>query len=212
MDLIEVLEEKIVSSQPTRFILGITGPPGAGKSTVAEKLLHRWNEKHHSTGVIVPMDGYHYSNEDLEKSGTLELKGIPSTFRAELFVDKIQQIKSSPEKTHLCPRFDRSIEASIADAIAVTPDHKFVIVEGNYLLLPTAPWSKLKTLFDTVWYIDCDPTLLDKRLMNRHQEAGKTESAAREKVQSTDAPNAALVATTCSFADLVLHSEDLLTD
>ena len=44
-----------------RRILGITGPPGAGKSTLCNALLGALGDD----AVLVGMDGFHYSNEEL---------------------------------------------------------------------------------------------------------------------------------------------------
>jgi pantothenate kinase len=197
-----------------RFLLGIAGPPGSGKSTLAELTCRIWNEEINTTtcgaASIVPMDGYHHSNEELLQMGLLHLKGIPATFDSQSFIKKLKEIQSQPHKTHYCPRFDRSIEASVADDISVTPEHKVVIVEGNYLLLDEAPWDELSTIFNSIWYIDASESVLLPRLLSRHQAAGKDSAKAREKVESTDLPNARLVEKTKTRADKILTAEELM--
>lgn len=214
-NLTKILLEIRAQALP-RFMLGIAGPPGSGKSTLAELACRKWNEEMSDTtsgaATIVPMDGYHYSNEELQQMGLLHLKGIPASFDAKSFVNKVKELKSTPEEIHYCPRFDRSIEASTPDDIAVTPEHKLVIVEGNYLLLDEAPWDELSNIFDSIWYIDaCESTLLP-RLLNRHQLAGKDIENARGKVESTDIPNARLVAKTKTRAQVILSAEELLVE
>jgi pantothenate kinase len=197
-----------------RFLLGIAGPPGSGKSTLAELTCRIWNEEITTTtcgaASIVPMDGYHHSNDELLQMGILHLKGIPATFDSQSFIKKLKEIQSRPEETHYCPRFDRSIEASIADDISVTPEHKVVIVEGNYLLLNEAPWDELSTIFNSIWYIDASESVLLPRLLSRHQAAGKDSAKAREKVESTDLPNARLIEKTKTRADKILTAEELM--
>lgn len=197
-----------------RFLLGITGPPGSGKSTLAELTCRLWNEELNDTtsgaASIVPMDGYHRSNDELLQMGLLHLKGIPATFDSHSFIKKLKEIKYQPQETHYCPRFDRSIEASISDDISVTPEHKVVIVEGNYLLLDEAPWDELSNIFNSVWYVDASESVILPRLLSRHQAAGKDSDKAREKVESTDLPNARLIEKTKTRAHKILTAEELL--
>lgn len=56
------LKEKISNKQ---FWLGISGGPGAGKSTISENLANIMNNKYKIKTLIIPMDGFHYSKEYL---------------------------------------------------------------------------------------------------------------------------------------------------
>src|SRR5277367_828699 len=79
-----------------RYILGVTGYPGAGKSTVAEALVHGVNEQVSGTPAIsVPMDGYHLPNAKLKEMKLLELKGIPDSFDASGFVDLLRRLRNT---------------------------------------------------------------------------------------------------------------------
>ncbi len=189
-----------------RFLLGICGAPGSGKSTLSHWIVEEWNRTSPDSAVLMPMDGYHFSNEELQEKGLLALKGIPATFDSESFVQKLESIRLEPNIDHHCPRFDRSIEASIPDAITVESIHKLVVVEGTYLLLNTSPWNKLKELFDETWFIEANEALIFPRLLSRHMEAGKSEEMAREKVNSTDLPNARLVNECAQRADFIVRT------
>ena len=59
-----------------RRILGITGAPGAGKSTVSQAIVRKLG----SRCSIVEMDGFHLANRELDRLGKHERKGAPDTF------------------------------------------------------------------------------------------------------------------------------------
>lgn len=207
-DLILKLKASMEDGASKRFLLAICGAPGAGKSTLAEWIVDHWNQLHPEQAVLVPMDGYHFSNEKLQEMNLLPLKGIPATFDADSFIKKIAELRMYPDAEHGYPRFDRSIEASIQDAIKVLPRHKLLVIEGNYLLLESAPWNNLKQYFDASWYIDASEKLILPRLLERHKQGGKSDSAAFEKVNSTDLPNARLISKSLSRADLVISANN----
>jgi pantothenate kinase len=206
--LIDTLRQR-AGAGSERFMLGICGAPGAGKSTLAEWIVSEWNKQEPNTAVLVPMDGYHLSNESLEEKSLLQLKGIPDTFDAVSFVDKLDKIKKNPRETHFCPRFERSIEASIQDAISVNSTHRLVLTEGNYLLLDKEPWSRIREILDEVWMIEAEEELILPRLLARHQAGGKTADAALAKVNSTDLPNARLVAQSGTKANRRFKASEL---
>lgn len=208
-----------------RYILGITGYPGAGKSTVSEWLVNGVNAKLSSArpanqsasgtqpsslsaeqlATAVPMDGYHYSNEKLQEIGLLELKGIPDTFDAAGFVEMLKKLRTTTTANVYCPLFDRSIEASIEDAIVIEPKHKLCVVEGNYLLYDKSPWDECKNYFDEVWFLDVSFDTILPRLQERHIQGGRTPEGAMAKVESTDLPNARLVDQTKQRAHRILE-------
>lgn len=208
MRMIDLISRRLPGSKG-RFLLGICGAPGAGKSTLAVWIVAEWNRLHAGQAVLVPMDGYHLSNEELEAMGLLSLKGIPETFDAGGFLKKLSEIRQLPEKEHHCPRFDRLVEASVQNAIKVHAAHKLVVIEGNYLLLDTSPWNRIKDILDEIWFIEADEAFLFPRLLARHQEGGKSAAAAAEKVNSTDLPNARLVAKSRARADRLFRARDL---
>ncbi len=199
-ELVRNLQTQLRPSQ--RFILGIVGEPGVGKSTVAN-LLHQ----HIANSIVVPMDGFHLSNDILHARGLRPLKGIPATFDGAGFVALLESIREKSAEPVYCPAFDRTIDASVPDQIVVQPTHQLVIVEGNYLLLDTPPWHKLQALLDASWYLSGDENLIHERLLVRHIAGGRTPTEAEEKIASTDAPNAKMIKATQTRADLIIHMQ-----
>ncbi len=188
-----------------RLILGIVGYPGAGKSTLAHALESEINSLLSAEScVVVPMDGFHYSNEKLAELNLLPLKGIPATFDSSEFISLLTRLRDK-SRTIFAPKFDRSIEASIENAIEILPTHQILIVEGNYLLLDDQPWNQARELLDQVWFIDTDFDAIYPRLVERHMSGGKTAEEARVKVESTDMPNARLIEKSKANADRIVR-------
>lgn len=180
-----------------RFVLGITGPPGAGKSHLAEEIGHRLG------APVAPMDGFHRANEDLAAAGLLALKGVPESFDAAGFVAKLRELRSEPPRDVPWPTYDRARQEVVPNGALIHAADGFVVVEGNYLLLDAPPWNAVRSLLDRVWYLDVPEAVLRPRLLQRHLRDRSRADAAR-KVASTDLPNAVLIATSRHRADLVI--------
>ncbi|MGA3248870.1 MAG: nucleoside/nucleotide kinase family protein [Paraburkholderia sp.] len=194
------LEQLIAGGQ--RRILGLVGAPGAGKSTLAEQILEAFPGR----AVVVPMDGFHLANVELERLGRASRKGAEDTFDSAGYVALLNRLRAQRHgETVYAPAFRREIEEPIAGAIPVSPDVPLVITEGNYLLLEHGHWGAVRPLLDEAWYVDVDPELRRQRLVARHVMFGRDEDAARDWVQQTDEPNAVLIDSTRGRADLVFR-------
>lgn len=187
-----------------RRILGITGAPGAGKSTLAHQLVEALGED----ARLVGMDGFHLAEAELHRLGRHDRKGAPDTFDALGYVALLRRLRAADERVVYAPFFDRSLEEPIGCAVPVPREVPLVVTEGNYLLLDTPPWSEIRHLLDDAWYLDPpEPERLD-RLIRRHQRYGKSPEEARAWALGSDQANAELVATSRGRADLVLHGFD----
>jgi pantothenate kinase len=188
-----------------RVLLGICGAPGAGKSTLA----HRLAESLGSDAVVVPMDGFHLHDDELRRLGRLDRKGAPDTFDVEGYRALLARLRADDGPVVYAPAFDRDRELSLAGAIAVLPEHRVVVTEGNYLLLDAPGWSEVRDLLDECWFLTGDDAQRRRRLEDRHVAHGRTREAARAWARETDEPNARLVASTAGRADLVVELADL---
>lgn len=187
---------------PGRVLLGICGPPGAGKSTLAEKLVKTLGKE----AVYVGMDGFHLAQAELERLGRADRKGAPDTFDAAGYVNLLTRLKIKPTETIYAPEFRREIEEPIAGAVPVSPDHRIVVTEGNYLLLPNDPWRKLRPLLTETWFLSPEESLRHNRLIARHEAFGRTKAEARARTLGSDERNAVLINATLPAADLILRS------
>jgi len=187
----------------TRHLLGLVGAPGAGKSTVSAALLAALGP----LAVVVPMDGYHLAQAELERLGRADRKGAPDTFDSAGYVALLRRLRApAVGETVYAPEFRREIEEPIAGAIGVAPEVPLIITEGNYLLMdaedaPGTHWHSVRGLLDEVWYVDVDDALRVDRLTRRHQQHGRSPEAARDWVANTDEPNARRIALTRARAD-----------
>lgn len=182
-------------ARDTRTILGIIGPPGAGKSTLSLKL----NALHPEQSQIVPMDGYHLANVELQRLGRAGRKGAPDTFDSYGYVSLLKRLRNqAADETVYAPEFRREIEEPIAGAIPIFSQAKLLIAEGNYLALDQGGWSQVLGLLDELWYVEVDPALRMQRLVARHMQFGRTQQEAIDWANGTDEPNARLIESSAS--------------
>jgi pantothenate kinase len=184
-----------------RVILGIAGTPGAGKSSLVARLAEHLRD----IATVVPMDGYHLANIELSRLGLSDRKGAPNTFDAAGYVALLQRIRAdNPAETVYAPVFKREIEEPIAGAIPVLPQHRLILTEGNYLLLQTGAWQRVRPLLDACWFVDITAENRLSRLVSRHMQHGRSEAAARHWIATNDALNADLIEQTRPLADRII--------
>ncbi len=188
-----------------RRLIGITGAPGAGKSTYAARLAEQLSP----AAIVVPMDGFHLAGRELERLGRADRKGAPDTFDVDGYVDLLDRLRRATSTVY-APEFRRDLEEPIAGAIAVESHHTTVITEGNYLLLDGGGWERVRPLLTECWYVECDEDQRITRLVERHVAHGRSPDAARRWVEHTDEPNARLIEATRPRADRVVGVDDVI--
>ncbi len=181
-----------------RYLFGIAGPPGSGKSTIAATLAHELG------APIAPMDGFHLPNRTLEQRGLRGVKGAPETFAAHEFADAVRRLRAATEDV-LIPDFDRIVDDPRPDRIRLHSSDTIIIVEGNYLLLDRDPWSTLRDCLDAVGYVDIDPEVRIARLIARHTQFGKTPEAAATFVRESDERNTEIIEAARHRSDLFIE-------
>ena len=191
----------ILQDSSHRFILGIVGKPGVGKSTFTDFLREHLSQ---DLLAILPMDGFHMSNEELLELGRRDRKGAPDTFDVRNFTQTLAAIKVSDGADIKFPVFKREIEASIPDAGLIPAQAKLVIVEGNYLLHDQSGWEQVGSFLDEAWYLHVDDELRMQRLIARHIAFGKSPEDAKDWSEGTDEANARVIDKSESKADFVV--------
>ena len=187
--------------RPGRALIGIAGPPGAGKSTLAQRLVTAVGP----AGAWVPMDGFHLADAALDRLGLRGRKGAPETFDGWGYLALLRRLAAETDHPVWAPGFERTLEQPLAGSIPVGPQVRLVVTEGNYLLLNRPPWPEVRAALSEVWYVEADAGVRLERLLARHVEFGKSPAEAEAWVAAVDEPNARLVERGRGAADLVVR-------
>lgn len=186
-----------------RRLIGIAGPPGSGKTTLAAAVVEHLDAAQPGTAVLLPMDGFHLDNDALDRAGLRAVKGAPHTFDVAGFVAKVREIGRAGVPCRF-PRFDRTRDCTLPDAGLAGPEAQIVVVEGNYLLLREGEWSALRDLFDATVMLAPPENVLEGRLLQRWLDHGLTPNDAAERARGNDLVNARRVLAGSARPDLLL--------
>ncbi|MGV8881693.1 MAG: nucleoside/nucleotide kinase family protein [Rhodoglobus sp.] len=197
---LDELCRRAIPSPGERKIIGIVGPPGAGKSTLAGALREWLGDR----AAVLPMDGFHLANSELERLELAHAKGSPPTFDVWGYVSAVERTRNERDRILYVPEYRRTLEEGIAGAIAISPDVDIVLTEGNYLLLDAPGWREIPPFLDEVWFLDPPATDRREHLEARHRAFGKSVDEAARWVATVDEPNAMLIQSGRDRADLVI--------
>jgi pantothenate kinase len=187
--------------RPGRALIGIAGPPGAGKSTLAERLVTAVGP----VAAWVPMDGFHLADAALDRLGLRGRKGAPETFDGWGYLALLRRLAAETDHPVWAPGFERTLEQPLAGSIPVDPGVRLVVTEGNYLLLDRPPWPQVRAALSEVWYVEAEPGVRRERLLARHVAFGKSPAEATAWMAAVDEPNARLIERGRDAADLVVR-------
>ena len=174
------------------YIVSVSGPPGCGKSSISS-LLKILLEREEIDSVVLPLDGFHFTNEELESKKTVQegrevsladIKGAKETYDIQRLASSLSLLRS--KESFYWPLYSRRSHGPVEKGIHITDRDRVYIVEGNYLLLNIAPWNGLSGLFDLKIFIRSKPRWLKTRVINRKQRGGFTKKEARDHYRRSD--------------------------
>lgn len=203
-ELISTVRRRLADTD-RRVMIGITGAPGAGKSTLAEAVAAAVDPTGRRA-VWVPMDGFHLADVELRRLGRLDRKGAIDTFDGWGYLALLARIRAEDEHTVYAPAFERTLEQPLAGAIGVRPGTRLVVTDGNYLLDDEPPWCHVRPLLDEVWFCDLPDEERRRRLVDRHVQFGKSPERARDWVVDVDEANARRIVTGRVRADRIVRT------
>jgi pantothenate kinase len=185
-----------------RTLLGITGAPGAGKST----LVAAMEKELGGAAVAVGMDGFHFAQVELERLERSARKGAPDTFDSWGYAALLRRLHANDEPVVYAPLFRRDLEEAVGSSVPVSRGVPLVITEGNYLLLNDPGWTHVRPQLDEVWFLDIADDIRRERLIERHVRYGIALAAATERATTgSDEHNARIVNATRFRADLTVR-------
>lgn len=186
-----------------RAVVGITGAPGAGKSTLAAELEAALRRKSLLAGSV-PMDGFHFSNAVLDELGRHQRKGAPDTFDVAGYLAVLDRVRrTGPDgepREVLAPVYRRDLHEPVAAGTRIA-SRGIVVTEGNYLALNSLGWEGARERIDLLVMVEVDEAELISRLVARHMSFGRHRADAGHWVRAVDLPNARLVADSANRCD-----------
>jgi pantothenate kinase len=215
------------------YLVAVAGPPGSGKTTIAEKVVNILNteqsfhnEEHKpktTFATCISIDGFHYSrgvlDEFLNKEEAYLRRGAPWTFDIDAILKFIKRVRlfanrkypariEHSEEIILAPSFDHSIKDPVPNSIPLEPDVRVVVFEGNYLLLNEGRWQEIPSFMDLTIFVDVDLEETRSRIAKRHVASGIEPNLieAYNRVDKNDYLNGKLVKEKSMCADIVVLS------
>jgi pantothenate kinase len=195
------LKELLVSKENRRVLIAIAGVPGAGKTTLADKIRNDYlalTGRDSSSIAVLSIDGFHKTRDELRRmkdpEESFRRRGAPFTFDGPGCASRIRDVKYNTDTDVKWPSFDHAEKDPVFDAITVSPKCDVVIIEGIWTLHRSDGFEALEGLFDQSWYLDTPRELSKTRLAERHMKAwGISREEADERIAINDGPNGDLV-------------------
>lgn len=193
-DLARLLGAVASSARTRRSVLGIVGPPGAGKTMLAREVVSALAAYEPPVSAVhVPQDGFHLTNATLEARGLRSVKGQPHTFDAAGYAQLLARLRVAPDVDAHAPDYDRGLHDPAPGVISVPASARVIVAEGLYLAHGEGDWPLVREQIDVLWCLDVPWEVARERLVARHVAGGRSPAEAAEWADRVDAATTALV-------------------
>jgi pantothenate kinase len=202
----DLVQHLLHISMAERVLVGIAGVGGSGKSTLAQMLCDCDEAFEPDAVRVVPMDGFHYTNDQLDEMGMRNRKGAPETFDVHRFKALLRVIGEGEAVDF--PVYDRNVHEPVMTGLAehqIQSSTHVVLVEGNYLLLNEGDWCEMGSLLSECWWLDTPGEQVRTWLIQRHERGGRLPDDARAHYERVDYANAVRVLANRRRPDMVLR-------
>lgn len=180
-----------------RFVIGLAGGTGSGKTTVARNLLRRlaldWIP-------ILQQDAYYRDLADLDPAQrTARNFDHPNSIEIELFTDHLGALKGGRSVER--PVYDFRRHVRTAETVRIEP-RDVILVEGILLF----HFPDVRELLDVKIYVDTPSDIRLLRRINRDiRERGRTfESVSEQYVRTVRPMHEEFVEPSKRFADVII--------
>jgi pantothenate kinase len=205
---------KCCSTPPSsRLLIGLSGIPASGKSTLADLIVQRTNQlleqasyssddqnEVSTRAITVGLDGWHLTRAQLdafpgdEAQLAHDKRGAHWTFDSSAYVAFIHSLRQTVTTTSAvitAPSFDHAVKDPTPEAIRIMPHHRIILIEGLYTFLSIEPWCQGGKLLDERWFVDVDILEARRRLIARHVVTGvaKDWEEAAARADTNDMPS-----------------------
>jgi pantothenate kinase len=162
--------------------------------------------------VVLPLDGFHLRNDTLKNMeisrdglsmSLYALKGAPETYAAEALHNRLLQLTAG--ERFFWPVYSRVTHEPVERGIYIDDDQALYIVEGNYLLLQTEPWVRMRSCFHRAIFIESHERFLKRRIISRKKRGRYSGTYARQQYNRSDRFNIQIVLGNSGSWDYRLH-------
>ncbi|KIK04219.1 hypothetical protein K443DRAFT_434612 [Laccaria amethystina LaAM-08-1] len=222
--LSQVLVKKLQETPSSkRLLVGISGIPASGKSTLAQLVVDHTNvvlakdPESTTRSILVGLDGWHLTRAQLDlfpdPQQAHDRRGSYWTFDGTGYVNFVRSLRAELEPDTpiiTAPSFDHAVKDPTPDAVSIYPYHRIVIIEGLYTFLSIEPWSAGGLLLDERWFLNVDIEAARRRLVKRHVVSGvaKDLEQASWRADETDMPNGRFIIANMLEPTRVIENQD----
>jgi uridine kinase len=184
-----------------RFVIGIAGGTGAGKTTLADGLA---GGMCHGSAVVIHEDRYYRDNSHLPAASREDLNyDHPEAIDLDLLARHVRELVIGRSINQPVYDFVLHVRKKEADTVFSA---KFIIVEGLFTLFNKLLWD----VMDLKVFLDSEEDIrLSRRLERDISERGRTKESVMRQWNSTVLPMHELfIEPSRSYAHLVLSGCD----